>query len=110
LFIVSITYTAPLDIIDRHIPAHIEFLNEQYRLGNFQLSGRKAPRTGGVILATVEARATLDRILGQDPFKRAMLARYEVSKFVPTKSSNALKFLVEEHAGENRKPVVPFSR
>lgn len=98
MFIVSITYAAPLEIIDRHIPAHIEFLNEQYRLGYFQLSGRKVPRTGGVILATVKERAILDRILGQDPFNRERLASYEVCEFVPTKSSNALKFLVEEQA------------
>jgi len=95
LFIVSITYTAPLETIDRYIPAHVEFLDEQYRLGHFQLSGRKQPRTGGVIIATVEGRAKLDRILEQDPFYREKLAVYEVTGFLPTKSSPGLEFLLE---------------
>lgn len=95
MFIVSITYTAPLEAIDRYIPAHIEFLDEQYRLGHFQLSGRKLPRTGGVILATLDGRAKLDRIIRQDPFYREKLAVYEVTEFLPTKSSRKLEFLLE---------------
>jgi len=54
------------------------------------------PRTGGVILATVAGRGELDRILGQDPFFCEKLAVYEVTEFVPTKSSPALDFLVGE--------------
>lgn len=95
LFIVSLTYIKPLDEVDRFIPEHIEFLNEQYRLGNFHLSGRKEPRTGGVIIAGVSNRSELDQLLEQDPFYREGLASYEVTEFVPTKSSQALKFLVE---------------
>ena len=95
MFIVSITYTAPLETVDRFIPAHLEFLNEQYRLGHFQLSGRKLPRTGGVILATLDKRVKLDKILEQDPFFREKLAVYEVTEFLPTKSSPALEFLLE---------------
>jgi len=98
LFIVSITYTAPLETIDRYIPAHVEFLNEQYRLGHFQLSGRKLPRTGGVILATLAGREKLEKILEQDPFHREKLAVYEVTEFLPTKSSPELEFLIKKRA------------
>ncbi|MBE9396780.1 GTP cyclohydrolase [Pontibacterium sp. N1Y112] len=95
MFIVSLTYVAPLETVDQFIPEHVEFLNEQYRLGNFQLSGRKVPRTGGVILATVDGREQLDKILVQDPFHRESLATYEVTEIVPTMSSQALECLVE---------------
>lgn len=94
MFIVSLTYIKPLEDVDRFIPAHVEYLDEQYRLGHFQLSGRKVPRTGGVILATVDDRSALDQILRQDPFHRENLASYEVTEIVPTKSSEALGFLV----------------
>ena len=95
MFIVSITYTSPLAEIDKRISEHIEFLNEHYRLGHFQLSGRKVPRTGGVILATVESRDVLDEILANDPINRDNLATYEVVQIVPTKSSEALAFLID---------------
>lgn len=96
MFIVSLTYTAPMENVDKLIAAHNEFLNEQYSLGHFQLSGRKEPRTGGVILATVKERAELEQILAQDPFRREKLANYEVTEIVPSKSSRALAFLVEK--------------
>ncbi|MBD1387829.1 GTP cyclohydrolase [Neiella sp. HB171785] len=95
MFIVSITYCKPLEEVDRLIPQHIAFLDEQYRLGHFQLSGRKEPRTGGVILATVKGKADLEQILAQDPFYREQLASYEITEMVPSKSSEALKFLLE---------------
>lgn len=95
MFIVSLTYIKPLEEVDRLIPEHVEYLNEQYRLGYFQLSGRKEPRTGGVIIATIENRAKLDQILAQDPFHRENLASYEITEIVPTKTSQALEFLVE---------------
>ncbi|WP_444926810.1 YciI family protein [Microbulbifer sp. ANSA003] len=95
LFIVSLTYTKPLEEVDKLIPEHIEFLNKQYELGYFQLSGRKEPRTGGVILASVESRSILDELLLQDPFCREGLASYEITKIIPSKSSQALEFLLE---------------
>ena len=95
LFIVSLTYTVPLEKVDLLIPEHIECLDEQYRLGHFQLSGRRVPRTGGVILATVAGREQLEQILAQDPFHRENIANYEVTAIVPTKSSKALEPLVE---------------
>ena len=95
MYIVSLSYKAPLQDVDRFIPEHVEFLDEQYRLGHFQLSGRKVPRTGGVILATVASRAALQQILARDPFHREQLADYDVMEIVPTKSSEALAFLLE---------------
>ena len=95
MFIVSLSYTSALEHIDQFIPEHIEFLNDQYRMGHFQLSGRKVPRTGGIILAMLESRSKLEQILEQDPFYREKLASYEITEFVPTKSSAALAFLVE---------------
>lgn len=95
MFIVSITYTSLLEEIDILIPEHVEFLDRQYSLGNFQLSGRKEPRTGGVIIATVESREKLIQILALDPFNKANLASYEITEIMPTKSSIALGFLVD---------------
>lgn len=96
MFIVSISYTSPLVRIDRFVPEHLEFLDEQYRLGHFLLSGRKVPRTGGFIMASVESRSKLDKILAQDPFRREGLAEYEVIEVAPTKSSQLLAFLLEK--------------
>lgn len=96
MFIVSLTYTSSIEEIEKYLSEHVEFLNEQYGLGKFQLSGRKVPRTGGVIIATVKSREELEKLLANDPFQREGLASYEITEIVPTKSSPELDFLIEE--------------
>ncbi|WNZ57228.1 YciI family protein [Microbulbifer sp. ZKSA002] len=95
MFIVSLTYIKPLEEVEKFISEHIDFLNKYYELGYFQLSGRKEPRTGGVILVTIDSRSALDQVLKQDPFYREELAAYEVTQVVPTKSSPELEFLID---------------
>ncbi|SJL84537.1 YciI family protein [Vibrio palustris] len=94
MFIISLDYQVPLEEVNRFIPEHIDYLNEQYDLGHFQLSGRKNPRTGGVILATLKDRKVLEEILTQDPFHRENIATYQVTEITPTKASKELAFLL----------------
>ena len=95
MFIVSLTYTSPIEVIEQFLAEHVEYLDKYYASGHFQLSGRKEPRTGGVIIATASTRAELEQILEQDPFHREGLASYDLTEMVPTKSSTALGFLLE---------------
>ncbi|NOU49247.1 GTP cyclohydrolase [Pseudoalteromonas sp. JBTF-M23] len=95
MFIISLTYQVSLQEVDRFIPEHIEFLNEQYAKGHFILSGRKEPRTGGVIISIIKSREELEAVLVKDPFYREKLASYDVTQIVPTKASDTLKFLAE---------------
>jgi len=90
MFIISLSYTAPLAEVDAHLGAHREFLAAQYASGSFLMSGRKVPRDGGIIVASAPSRAALEAVLAEDPFARAGLARYEVTEFVPTMTAEAL--------------------
>ncbi|MCB1956094.1 MAG: hypothetical protein KDG55_10475 [Rhodocyclaceae bacterium] len=95
VFIVSLSYTSPIEEIERFLPEHVVFLDRHYAAGRFLLSGRKVPRTGGVILALADSRTALERLLAEDPFQREGLARYELTEMVPTRSAPALGFLLE---------------
>jgi uncharacterized protein YciI len=90
MFVVSLTYTAPLARIDAFLEAHRAFLAEQYARGLFLMSGRKEPRDGGIIIAHAASRAELESVLRDDPFQQAGLARYEITEFVPTMTAEAL--------------------
>ncbi len=68
MFVVSLTYVCDMSEVDKHPNSHIEYLNKQYSNGVFIASGRKVPRTGGVILARAESRKALDQVLSEDPF------------------------------------------
>ncbi|NUP53251.1 MAG: hypothetical protein HOW97_38910 [Catenulispora sp.] len=90
MYIVHLTYIAPLEQIDALIPEHAAWLDEHYATGAFLLSGRREPRTGGVILTAAMPRADLDAILAGDPFGRAGVAEYEVVEFLPGKTAPEL--------------------
>lgn len=90
MYIVHLTYVAPLERIDELIPEHVAWLDEHYAAGVFLASGRREPRTGGVILTAAMARDELDAILAGDPFGRAGLAEYEVVEFLPSKTGPEL--------------------
>lgn len=84
MFIVSVNYIKPLEQIDSLLEEHIEFLKGQYEKKMFVASGRKIPRTGGIILAKTKDREELDTILQQDPFYKNGAAEYEITEFVPS--------------------------
>ncbi len=56
LYVVVLTYIKPLEEVDDAIPAHVEWLKKGYADGLFLASGRRLPRTGGVILAKCASR------------------------------------------------------
>ncbi|WP_064966587.1 YciI family protein [Tenacibaculum ovolyticum] len=96
MFIINITYKTELEKVNQFLNEHIKFLDEQYKLGNFLASGRKVPRTGGIILSKINNKTTLERIIKKDPFNINKLANYELIEFIPSKTCNELKFLIEE--------------
>jgi len=81
MFLVLLTYERPLAEIDRRMRAHVAFLEEQYRAGTFLASGRRVPRTGGVILAVADKREDLAAVMQCDPFVAEGLARCEIVEF-----------------------------
>ncbi|MBW1294365.1 YciI family protein [Aquimarina litoralis] len=95
MFIINLTYTTELEKVDRFLNDHIEFLNEQYALGHFLASGRKVPRTGGIILSNAKSKSELENIIEKDPFYENELANYELIEFVPSKTCDELKFLMK---------------
>ena len=95
MFIINLTYKTELDKIDSFLNEHIEFLNEQYKLGNFIASGRKVPRNGGIILSKIENKSKLENIIKNDPFKINDLADYEYIEFIPSKTCKEMNFLME---------------
>ena len=81
MFVIELTYTAELADIDKHMAAHVGFLKKHYAAGTFLISGRKIPRTGGIILASGKSREEIEAIVRDDPFCRHGLAEFRVIEF-----------------------------
>ncbi len=84
MYIALLNYVRPLDEVDALIPAHRDYLDRHYAAGVFVASGRREPRTGGVILIREHPRSMVTEILEQDPFFKAGVARYELLEFTPS--------------------------
>lgn len=95
IYVVVLTYIRPLEEIDNAIPAHVEWLKKCYADGLFLASGRRIPRTGGVILAeNATAGEILESRLGGDPFQQLGLAHTEIIPFEASMASPALQSLL----------------
>lgn len=89
MFVIIVEYTADLTAVDAVMPAHLEWLDQHYRSGLFLASGRRVPRTGGVVLAQGE-RATVEAAVAADPFTTQGVAHSTVIEFTPSRFGGAL--------------------
>ncbi|MCB5180748.1 YciI family protein [Streptomyces antimicrobicus] len=90
MFVMELTYTAPIEDVDEHLDAHVAWLDGHYAAGTFLASGRKVPRDGGVIIATGMSRAEIERVAQGDPFVLAGVCAYRITEFIATKTSASL--------------------
>ena len=57
-------------------------------------SGRKNPRTGGIILVNEKDKEMVIEIMKEDPFYKNEIAEYEFIEFIPTKFDKKFAYFV----------------
>ncbi|RUQ91110.1 YciI family protein [Legionella septentrionalis] len=100
MFIIKLTYKAPIAEVDKYLQAHREFLDYYYKQGLLLASGPMNPRTGGIIIALTKDKAQLEAVFQQDPYFLAEIADYEFIEFTPVKHCNELKDLIQTTEGK----------
>ena len=85
MYIVNLNYIKEVSEVEKHLEEHIKFLEKYYEMGKFICSGRKNPRTGGVILLNAESLSEVESIILEDPFNANEIAEYKITEFFPTK-------------------------
>ena len=92
MFILSLTYLKSNDEADRYMEPHMAWVKEGYAKGWFLASGRKIPRTGGVILA-IGDRAAIEAYVAADPFTIHGIAAYDITELAVTTTAEGLEIL-----------------
>ena len=87
MFVLLLTYVKPLPEVDALMREHVAWLKEHYAAGRFVVSGRRIPRTGGVILARGDDRAEIEALAATDPFVRGGVATCEIVQFRPSQTA-----------------------
>lgn len=93
MFVITLTYTRPLEELDALMPKHVTWLKKHYKSGFFIASGRQVPRKGGVILARSGDRQALKALLKLDPFIKSGCARAEIVEFTPSMTAHGAEVL-----------------
>lgn len=91
MYIINLHYIVPLEELDAHMTDHVKYLHKYYKLNKFVASGRKVPRTGGIILAMAGSREEVDQIITEDPFYIHKLAEFTVTEFLTSQSHPEFK-------------------
>ncbi|MCZ7456834.1 YciI family protein [Streptomyces sp. WMMC940] len=91
MFVLELTYTAPLERVEEHQDAHAAWLDGLYEEGVLIASGRKNPRDGGVLLASGVDRGRAERIAASDPYTTAGVCEYRITEFIATRTAPALE-------------------
>lgn len=92
MFILSIRYTAPIEQVDHHRRAHLDWLRTGHQAGVFLGWGRKTPLTGGIVLAK-GTRAEVEALALTDPFVTGNVAEVEVIEWTPSFLGEGLEAL-----------------
>lgn len=91
MFIINLNYIVPLEELDKQMEAHIKYLKKYYAADVFIMSGRKVPRTGGIIIAQADSVEIVEKIIAEDPFHQHRLAEFEITEFLASQSHPGLK-------------------
>lgn len=83
MFLVSITYRAPLHEVEATRPAHRAWLDELARRNLILVGGPVVDHSGGVVIMLHTTRADLDNDLAADPYLIDRLATHDVVEFEP---------------------------
>ena len=95
MFIINLNYIVPLEKLDMHMTDHVQFLQKYYKLNIFLASGRKVPRTGGIILALAKSKEEVESIMKEDPFCVNKLAEFTVTEFLTSQTHPEFKKLLK---------------
>lgn len=91
MFIVNLNYVVPLEQLDAHMTDHVKYLRKYYKQNVFVASGRKVPRTGGIILALAKSKEEIEKIMKEDPFYTHKLAEFTITEFLTSQYHPDLK-------------------
>ena len=100
LFVVVLTYIRPLEEVDAAGPAHVAWLRRGYDRGVFLVSGRRVPRTGGVIIAKAASLPEVEALKALNAQRLAALNHGSVRSPIPGRETQMVLTKLRNWASE----------
>jgi uncharacterized protein YciI len=84
MFVLISRFQRPLDEVNPSFASHSAWVQRQYEVGRFLVSGRREPLIGGIIVARASSEQELLEVLTTDPYHQKGLAEYDIFAFEAT--------------------------
>lgn len=81
MFVLISRFQKPIEEVNHTLPLHSAWVQRQYEVGRFLVSGRREPPIGGIVVARADSEQELREILTSDPYQQRGLAEYEIFAF-----------------------------
>lgn len=91
LFVIDITYTVPMDEVQKVLAPHMDFVRDCYASEVFLMSGPKEPRSGGIVIAQAASLTEVEALVARDPFTLAGVVSVQIIQFHASNMTEALK-------------------
>lgn len=90
IFSIVLTYTRPIEEVQRHLDAHKAWLAAQLKQGRVICAGPLATGGGGLILASCADETELHAMMAQDAFISQGVASYQAHGCTPALAAAGL--------------------
>lgn len=95
MYLVTITYTQPLEAVERVLDAHRQYLREAPLARRIVMTGRRRPATGGLVMLRADSRAEVEAFVQADPYCTEQVAAFEIIEFDVAQVAEGLASLRE---------------
>lgn len=95
LFVILVSYTKPLNVIEEILSEHRAFLSKGYISGHLLASGPQNPKIGGIIIGKFESKEKARTFFKDDPYAQNNVATYQILEFTPVLHHTLLKNFLE---------------
>ena len=81
MYLITITYTQPLEAVERVLPAHRQYLRDAPLSSQIVMTGRRRPATGGLVMLRADKREEVEAFVRQDPYCTENVAAFDIVEF-----------------------------
>ena len=79
MFVIFGNYTAPIEEVDSHRDAHLQFIGGLVAAGKIVAVGRRAAGDGSVVILSAESGDAALALFSDDPYLEAGVVEYELA-------------------------------
>ena len=87
-------YTKPLEEVDSHRTAHIDYIKNLIAANKILAAGRQTPAIGAVIIANNISLDEFKNILKEDPYCKVDVAEYNIIEFNPALCNESFRAVI----------------